>query len=449
MENFTSVITKKGMMMFFAATFLFSACKKSTPVDPVKPIDTNVVTGKTAETYTGEVATKWADTELKLIKTTPNFTPPIVARALGYSNMALYEAIVPGMTGYQSLVNQIQGLTSLPKPPSGEYNWALSANAAKASILKNLYTNTTDANKTTVDSLKMALENTFKGSSATDVITRSNKFGEDVAAAIFNYSKVDGGHEAYKNNFPADYLLPVSASGWVPTSAQKIPLLPYWGNNRFMVAKNKNEVPPAPKAFSYSEGSPFFIEANAVYTTSKTLTVDQKAIALFWADGGGTITPPGHLTNLMSIVLKKENASLAKAAEGYAKIGMALNDAFVSCWKCKYVYNLMRPITYIQTAIDPTWKTLIGTPPFPEYTSGHSSGSGAAAAVLTDLFGATYDLIDNTYLPARTYTSFAQAADEAKMSRLYGGIHFPMGNEEGQKNGKKIGANIIALKFKK
>jgi PAP2 superfamily len=448
MEKFTSLFSAKNLAVVLTATLTFSACKKTTPVDPIKPV-TTVITGKTAETYTGEVATKWADMELKLIKTTANFTPPIAARALGYSNLSMYEAIVPGMADNQSLVNQLQGLATLPKPVAGEYNWALAANAARSSIIKSLYASTSEANKSTVDSLKMALENTFKGSSAAEVITRSNKFGEDIASAIFAYSKADGGHEAYKNVFPADYQLPVGASFWIPTGAQKIPMLPSWGNNRFFVAKNRNENPAAPKPFSFDASSSMFAEANVVYETSKNLTAEQKAIALFWADGGGTPTPPGHYLNLASIVLKKENSNLAKATEVYTKMGMALSDAFTSCWKCKYTYNLMRPVSYIQTAIDPTWKSFIATPPFPEYTSGHSSGSGAAAAVLTDAFGGSYAFTDNTGMPARNFTSFNQAAEEAKLSRLYGGIHFPMGNDEGQKNGKKIGTNVLGLKFKK
>jgi hypothetical protein len=452
MKKFTKNLSQKWVLGIAASVIFLNACKK--PVDTVDPgnnggNNNTAVTGKAVETYTNEVSTKWTDLELKLIRTTAGFTPPIAARALSYTNLATYESIVPGMTGYQTLVGQLQGLPALPKAPAGEYNWALAANSAKQTIIKGIFANASTANVATVDSLKMALENTFKGTSTAEVITRSNKFGQDIANAIFAYSKTDGGHEGYKNVFPADYNLPISASAWIPTSAQKIPMLPFWGNNRFFVAKNRNENPAPPKPFSYEPTSAFFKEAEVVYETSKTLTAEQKAIATFWADGSGTITPPGHYINLASIALKKDNANLAKTAEVYAKMGLALSDAFTSCWKCKYTYNLMRPVSYINNAIDPRWKTFIATPPFPEYTSGHSSGSGAAATILAAAFGENYAIVDNTNSPARSFTTFTQLSDEAAMSRLYGGIHFPMGNDEGKKNGRKIGANIQALKFKK
>lgn len=450
MNKFTNNLSQKWLAALLASTLLLNSCKDKDGGGVTDPTtNPTAITGKTVETYTNEVLTKWTDLELKLIKTTPNNVPPIAARTLGYTNLAAYEAIVPGMTGYQSLVGQLQGLGALPKPPNGEYNWALAANAAKQSIVKNMFANTTAANIATVDSLKTALESTFKSTSATEVIARSNKFGQDIAAAIFAYSKTDGGHEGYKNVFPSSYNVPISASAWMPTSSQAIPMLPYWGNNRFFLLKNRDENPPKPLPFSYEPTSAMFKEAEVVYNVSKTLTAEQKNIAKFWADGSGTITPPGHYINLASIALKKENSTMAKTAEVYASMGLALSDAFVSCWKCKYVYNLMRPISYIQNAIDPRWKTFIGTPPFPEYTSGHSSGSGAASTVLAKHFGETYTIIDNTYTPSRTFTSFTKLSDEAAESRLYGGIHFPMGNREGKVNGRKIGANTIALKFKK
>ena len=131
---------------------------------------------------------------------------------------------------------------------------------------------------------------------------------------------------------------------------------------------------------------------------------------------------------------------------------MGVSDAFVSCWKCKYVYSLLRPVTYIKNVIDPAFAPLIATPPFPEYTSGHSSGSGAASQILTDIFGENYAFTDNTWeskFTNRTFKSFFEYADEATISRLYGGIHYRNGNEKGQANGKLIGKNITALKFKK
>jgi hypothetical protein len=328
----------------------------------------------------------------------------------------------------------------------------MAANTAQYTLIKSLYPTASDANKKTMDSLKVSLESSLKDGVSSDIVNRSNLFGMAMATAIFEYSKTDGGHEAYKNVFPADYVLPVGPGLWVSTSAQLIPLLPSWGNNRSFVAANATVNPPAPYLYSTATSSDFYKDALEVYPVSKNLTTDQKDIGLFWADGGGSITPPGHHINIAVIILKKENARLDKAAETCAKVTIAVSDAFVSCWRAKYTHNLLRPITYIKSQIDLTWASLLDTPPFPEYTSGHSSGSGVASQILTDLFGDNYAFTDDTWqgtFTNRSFKSFFDYANEATISRLYGGIHFRNGNEKGIANGKLIGKNINALAFKK
>jgi hypothetical protein len=152
-------------------------------------------------------------------------------------------------------------------------------------------------------------------------------------------------------------------------------------------------------------------------------------------------------------VLDTQNASLAIAAEAYAKVGMAVADAFIACWHTKFEFNLIRPITYIQRVIDPNWTTPVGTPPFPEYTSGHSVQSGAVAQLLTDLFGENFAFVDHTHdergLEPRAFGSFFDFADEAAISRLYGGIHYRAAIDRGLEQGKCIGQRISALKFKR
>ena len=200
------------------------------------------------------------------------------------------------------------------------------------------------------------------------------------------------------------------------------------------------------------------LEAMEVYTTVKNLTPAQLETALYWADDPVlTATPPGHSFAIATEVLRQENASLAQAAETYARIGMAVADSFIACWNVKFVYNRVRPITYIRQVIDPTWNTPeitdpVLTPPFPEYPSGHSTESGAAAAVLTALFGDDYTFVDHAQdrlgFAPRTYPSFEAAAEEAAVSRLYGGIHFRSGNEAGLVQGRCIGEKVMALELR-
>jgi membrane-associated phospholipid phosphatase len=141
------------------------------------------------------------------------------------------------------------------------------------------------------------------------------------------------------------------------------------------------------------------------------------------------------------------------AAEAYAKVGIVLADSFIGCWNAKYEYNLLRPVTYIHERIDPNWNTLLNTPPFPEYPSGHSVQSGAVAAVLTDLFGDNYAFVDHTHegrgFPPRSFASFTAFAEEAALSRLYGGIHYRRAIEAGLTQGECIGAQVNALEVRR
>ncbi|MGH9118043.1 MAG: vanadium-dependent haloperoxidase [Acidimicrobiales bacterium] len=163
------------------------------------------------------------------------------------------------------------------------------------------------------------------------------------------------------------------------------------------------------------------------------------------------MTPPGHSCAIAGQVLERENASLMRAAETFAKVGIAVNDAFISCWNAKYVYNLLRPVTYLQANVDAGWLPILTTPPFPEYPSGHSVQSGAAFQVLADLFGDDYRFVDRSNddrrLPRRRFDSFTAAADEAGISRLYGGIHYRTAIERGLVQGRTIGAAVTARPF--
>ena len=163
-----------------------------------------------------------------------------------------------------------------------------------------------------------------------------------------------------------------------------------------------------------------------------------------------TPTPAGHWIAIVIQIAERDALPVEVISSTLAKLGVAQADAFISCWDTKFRYNLLRPVTYIKRHIDPAWEPLLITPPFPEYTSGHSTQSGAASTVLTAIFGDTFAFDDETHvdegLPVRSYPSFAAAADEAAVSRLYGGIHYPFGNEKGLEQGRAVGAYAAALR---
>ena len=436
-----------GGALVLAGSWLLSGCSHDAEQpEPVSPA---------TETYTADVATKWADAELRLIKDGTGFSPPVASRALAYAGVALYETVVPGMPAYQSLAGQLTGLTAVPKPEAGlRYNWAVAANAAEALVIKSLFGNATPAQRTTIDSLETALNLPYRTAAEFD---RSVKYGQQVAQAVFDWSRTDGGHNGYLTNQSNSYIPPVGVGLWVPANATTgRAIQPYWGQNRPFVPANAT-LPMPSLAYTYSTqpGSTYYTQVQEVYTTSRSLTAAQRVIANYWADGGQTISPPGHSISITSIVLRGRGATLATAAEAYARVGMAVSDAFVGCWKCKYQYNWQRPIEAIRAMVDPTWQPLLATPPFPEFVSGHSTQSGATAQVLSDLFGAQTAFVDNTHqargagYEPRPFASFTAFADEAAISRLYGGIHFRSANEVGLVEGQKVGRNVSALHFRR
>jgi hypothetical protein len=284
-----------------------------------------------------------------------------------------------------------------------------------------------------------------------------------VAYAVFAWSVIDGGHEGYLRNFPASYVPPVGSGLWVPTPQlngmpPQSALQPTWGGCRPFVLPsgdpNRDCAPPPPPGFSTEPTSPFYLEALEVYDRVNGATAEEQAIVLFWADDPGqTVTPPGHSIAILTQVLGERDATLALAAEAYARLGIAVADAFIACWQTKYVHNLLRPVTYIRDQIQADWlPPLVNTPPFPEYTSGHSVQSGATARVLTALFGDGYAFTDHTHdargLASRSFASFAAAAREAADSRLVGGIHFRTAIERGLEQGTCIGDRVNAIGFR-
>jgi hypothetical protein len=408
-------------------------------------------------TFDADVATQWFDLALVLVRTTPGFSPPVASRALGYAGISLYESLQAGDPTRASLAGQLADLTMLPAPAGGlEYHWPSSANAAMARILRHLFASTSPQNLTAIDDLESSLADSLGQNVSAGTLERSRLFGRRVADAVFFWSRSDGGHEGYRRNFPSSYQPPAGPGLWVPTGPGfQAALQPYWGQNRaFALVGDFRCDPGAPPPYSELNSSLFYSQAFAVFQSVNALTQSQIDIARWWSDDPGTTaTPPGHSVSMLTQVLRQTGAKLDVAAEAYARVGIAVADAFVACWWSKFHYNLLRPITYIQNVIDPNWMPLLNTPPFPEYTSGHSVQSGAWAEVMTAMFGSPFPFTDRTNeflgYPARGFTSFFEAANEAALSRLYGGIHFSAAIELGVEQGRCVGQRVNALAFRR
>ena len=448
-----------GLVAALSITFLLPA----SAVAQTNPATTSATSTKPTKAYSASVATEWFQLALQLIQQTPGFSPPVAARALGYMGLTLYESVVPGMPDRISLAGQLNELASLPQTqPDEPLHWPTVANASLATMTRMMFSNASAENKARIDLLERSLplkySQDFDPSAVSAEITnRSETYGKLMAMALMTWARTDGGHEAWgplRRN-QQNYVPPSGDGMWSATPpAFAAPLLPRWGEVRPFVLKTASECPaPSPPAYSEVPGSAFYKEAAEVHRLSLQITQEQRQYALYWADDPGkTPTPAGHWAFIANDLLRLNKADLATAAQTLAKLNMAMADAFVAAWHTKYTLNLLRPVTYIQLGIDSNWvPTLMHTPPFPDYPSGHSVQSSAAAAVMNAAFGASTRFVDNTHNDRgwgpRTFATFAVAADEAALSRLYAGIHFRAAVAGGLVQGRCVAEKILALKF--
>lgn len=411
-----------------------------------------------AREYSGKFVRDYYTLQCKVTKETPGYFPPQAARAFAYVGLACYESVVHGISNGQSMAGQLNGwsASALPKPEADkEYNWALVANAAIADMMTRLYElRATSENLEAIRYMEEANRAELAYLVPQYIADRSIEFGKAISAAIFEISSTDGGHDSYMDPFQLPYVLQEGDHCWIPTSSLTTPISPRWGECRPMMAANVSETQaPMHKVFSPDPASEFYAQAMAVYDQVNNNTDEEEEIARFWADDPfNTCTPAGHTFNILTQLLEETNATLEKTAVAYAKLGIAENDAFISCWKSKYDYDLIRPVSYIKQHIDPNFATVIGTPPFPAYSSGHSCEIAVGEKIFTYMFtngDGNYPLADRSQLqygyPVRHFTNFTEMAEECANSRFYGGIHYPMDNNEGLVTGRKIGDNVNNL----
>lgn len=415
-----------------------------------------------------DVVLDWAKMSLFVTQYTPSNSPTFASRGFGYIGLTMYESVVNGYSNYQSMAGQLNGLEELPKPLEGKkYSWELTLNAAQASILRNIYKQTSDANKIKIDSLEQAVFEYYSDLvDDKETIERSKAYGQEVANTIFEWSKTDGGHRGYLKNFEKMESHPTKPGSWQPPLfAQAIshnPLHPNWGRNRTFV-KNNSDLPlPQIIAYDTVKGSPYYQEFEKVYEKDLQLTQDEKEAAIWWGDDPDvTFTPPGHSFYLATLAMEEVRPELIRCTEIYAKVGMSVADAFINCWKWKYHFFSERPNTFIPKYIDPEWESFWPDPPFPAFPSGHAIQAAAAATVLERSLGTTFPILDKAHLGRerdeirdvdfvpRSFNSFWEVAQETADSRFYGGIHTAQDNKVGLEEGVKIGTNVDQLNWTK
>ncbi|MDN5216728.1 vanadium-dependent haloperoxidase [Fulvivirgaceae bacterium BMA12] len=384
------------------------------------------------------------------------FSPPVASRIYAYPNIAAYEVLIHENPGYRSLSGQLHELSDIPKPKPGEvYCFPLASIQAFLSVGKALIFSE--------DKMDQFIEEVYQKYRDTGlsekVFKRSVAYGDEVADFILAWA--DNDRYKQTRTFPK-FSINDDSSRWQPTPPAYMDAIePHWNKIRTFVLDSSNQyIPEPPTPFSLNTGSQFYKELMEVYETGKNLSEEQSAIAEFWdcnpyvshqqghvMFATKKITPGGHWIGITSIATRLRNSNLMQTVEAYTLVSIALADAFISCWDEKYRSELIRPETVINKYIDESWAPLLQTPPFPEYTSGHSVISASAATTLTHLFGDNFHFVDSTEveygLAPRTFESFYDASNEAAISRLYGGIHYMPACEVGVDQGKKVGQFII------
>ncbi len=386
-----------------------------------------------------------------------NFPPIIASRNYAYANIAAYECIAAGDSSFTSLAGQLNQLPVMPKPEAGKpINYNLAALFAFTKI-GNAVTFPEGSMMGYYNELKqMADSLNMPSAELKNTIT----FSDSVAAAIMRWSKADN----YAQTRSAEKYTVISTPGrWVPTPpAYTSALEPHWNEIRPMVIDSLGRfMPEPPPAFDVvDKNSTYYKELMAVKKAVDSLTDEQKHIAEFWDDLATKLntvghvqyvtkkfSPPGHWMNITGIAAEKSKATFAITVCAYAKTGIAIFDAFIQCWNVKFKYNTARPETVINKYIDENWRPFLQTPPFPEYTCGHSTVSSAAAEALTSVFGDHFAYTDSSELEFgirnRSFTSFRQAADENNRARFYGGIHLHNSCLVSTREGRKLGAFIV------
>jgi hypothetical protein len=409
---------------------------------------------KQTKTFSSDVVVSWLNMQLQMVKA------PLPAGTAGqgtdrcqaYCGIALYESVVPGMPAYQSLYGQLTDFPAMPSTEPGKaYNWAVSANAALAEMNRRLFPATADANKTAMTNLENSWQAIYAAETDAATMQRSIAFGKDVATRVFNWAATDG-----SANINPPYVPPVGVGFWIPTASTPA-VNPYAFQQRLLVpgsADNTALEPPPP--FSTVPGSPFYNMVKEVYdasATPTTLTAGQKAMADYFKDVPG-YTPGGTYVALMTQAMDLTKPTLDMAALTYVKVGLATRDATIVLFINKYVFNVMRPVTYIRAYIDPNWSTYIPTPNHPEFPSGHSTSGGAILEMMRNVFGENFHFTLHTYdylnYPSRSYTSFTQLSNEISDSRFYGGLHYRATLDKSTAQGKKVADNILnKVKFLK
>lgn len=379
------------------------------------------------------------------------FTPPVASRIYAYSNLAYYEAVHWKEEGTHSITGRLKDFEPMPQPAKNKtYDFNLAAVESFFKVAKEL-----TFSKDSLIKTETALLSEFKKGLDDEKYDNSVAFGDSIASIILKRAASDN---YKKTRGMAKYSVFKETGRWQQTPPDYADAVePNWKMIKPLLMDSAGQFKPTPPpAYDLNKNSQYYKELMEVYNVNKQLNLSQDTIAHYWDDNPFVTghqghlmfatkktTPGGHWMGIISILCKQKKMDAVQTAKTYALASCAILDGFISCWEEKFRSRTVRPITVIRESIQSEWNSFLQTPPFPEYTSGHSVITAAAATVLTQLFGDNFAFHDTTELEylglERSFNSIQQAADEAGISRLYGGIHYRSAIEEGKKQGQQVG----------
>jgi PAP2 superfamily len=438
---------KKLQYIFWVLLICCNGCKQKT--DQVK-----------LDAFCKNQLPQW-NNKLTRVIVTDIFSPPVCSRIYAYCNIAAYEALCGSDSSYKSYAGVLHGLTPLPAITNKEKCfYSIASVIAFTTVAQKLVFNKDamgDMEKAYLKELRIIVgdDNLSEG---------AVRFGRQVGSQIIDWAAKDG--YLQRTSFPG-YFVNKQPGRWQPTPPDYTDAVENnWKTLRPFVLDSASQFRAAPPIkYDSVKSSAFYKQAYEVYEAVKSPNIGDSATAWYWDDNPNTsvtqghiayfqqkMSPPGHWIHIACNVAVKENYDAIKTAALVSQTAIAIFDVIISCWETKYYYNYIRPETFINKYIDKDWLPLIQTPPFPEYTSGHSCISASAATILSNRVGDNYVFSDSTEVPfgrpVRKFDSFYHAADQASISRMYGGIHFKEALVTGNKQGKQVGA-FIALKLNK
>ncbi len=447
-------------LVLFAVVIFVASCRP----DPFQY--TNGASAATA-TFSADTPYAWNELFLVIDRNSAGYRPPAAARMLGYTYLAVYESVAPGMTAYKPMANQTYRLNIPTIDRSVQYYWPEAANAAYGYMFRQFYPNISATDQTKIADLEAKFEADFTAKGVNgEVMSRSRDFGRAVAKVIFDWSATDiNGHEAYLRTQPTDYTPPTGAGLWSPSAPDfSRALFPYWGRVRSFAISDADKLGRRPIAFSTSPESQYFGQMNEVATINTPLSYENKWIAQFWGDDIFRLTfePAARWVAIADQLVIAKRTNMETSVFLFAKLGMALCDGGISAWNTKYYYNTERPYDYIRGNIRANWTSELLTlhncnnPPFPGYPSGHATFGAAAAGVMNSVFGKNTGFTDNCHKDRtefigtpRTFRNFDVAAKENAFSRIPLGVHIRQDADEGLRLGYLAADRVNALPWRR